>query len=43
MRIILTAMVVSVLSILMFKYADRSIGADIFPDKNVYPDLHRHG
>lgn len=36
MRLVLTAMTLSILSILAFKYADHSIGYDIFMD-----DAHR--
>jgi|GEM_PF-3086206 len=36
MRFVLTAMTLSILSILAFKYADHSIGYDIFMD-----DAHR--
>lgn len=36
MRVTLLAILVSVLSILVFKYADHSIGGDIYPKAHNY-------
>jgi hypothetical protein len=36
-RIVITVMVASVLCILVFKYFDRSLGGELYPDEITYP------
>lgn len=42
MRIVIAAMVASVLCILAFKYFDRSLGGDLYPDETTYPGTSSH-